>query len=156
MFAAFRCVVCGVVILLSAISVFTGYAFADDDFPVSDERARVHVIMPGKPVIAVTQDRDAKSKTGGMKQERSWKVIRNGAMWLVSSTVLPKDVAYDQPSQIAVNIAKASSAAAAALRVAPDSPVMVLDRVVRTIDGRPVEWRLGQCRLATRYVAQMH
>jgi GntR family transcriptional regulator len=55
-----------------------------------------------------------------------------------------------------LSVGKASSAAAAALRVAPDSPVMVLDRVVRTIDGRPVEWRLAQCRLATRYVAQMH
>jgi GntR family transcriptional regulator len=53
-------------------------------------------------------------------------------------------------------VGKASSPAAAALRVAPASPVMVLDRVVRTIDGRPVEWRLAQCRLATRYVAQMH
>ena len=33
---------------------------------------------------------------------------------------------------------------------------MVLDRVVRTIDGRAVEWRLGQCRIATCYLAQIH
>lgn len=97
--------------LLSVISVFTGYAVAEDGFPVSDERAHVHVIMPAKPAMTVNQDRDAKSKSGGLKQEQSWKVIRNGGMWLVSSTVLPKDVAYDQPSQIAVNIAKASNGA---------------------------------------------
>ena len=33
---------------------------------------------------------------------------------------------------------------------------MVLDRVVRTIDGRAVEWRLGQCRVAASYLAQIH
>ena len=55
-----------------------------------------------------------------------------------------------------LSVGTATEPAATALCLAPRSPVMVLDRVVRTIDGRPVEWRLGQCRLATSYVAQMH
>jgi len=45
---------------------------------------------------------------------------------------------------------------AATLRIPDDSPVMALDRVVFSIDGRPVEWRVGQCRAATSYLAQMH
>jgi GntR family transcriptional regulator len=31
------------------------------------------------------------------------------------------------------------------------SPIIVLDRVVHTIHGRPAEWRVGQCRLAANY-----
>lgn len=46
-----------------------------------------------------------------------------------------------------ISIGAASHEAARALDIAPGSPVMVLDRVVRTIDGRPVEWRVGQCEL---------
>ena len=55
-----------------------------------------------------------------------------------------------------ITIGVASQEVAAALRIPDDSPVMVLDRVVFTIDGRPVEWRVGQCRTATGYVAHMH
>lgn len=55
-----------------------------------------------------------------------------------------------------VTIGAASQDVAAALRIPEDSPVMVLDRVVFTIDGRPVEWRVGQCRTATSYVAHIH
>lgn len=55
-----------------------------------------------------------------------------------------------------LSVGMASEAAAGALQIPEGSPVMVLDRVVRTIDGRAVEWRLGQCRIATRYLAQIH
>jgi GntR family transcriptional regulator len=55
-----------------------------------------------------------------------------------------------------ITIGDASQEVAAALRIPEDSPVLVLDRVVFTIDGRPVEWRVGQCRTATSYVAQIH
>ena len=55
-----------------------------------------------------------------------------------------------------LSVGKASGGAAEALHVPEGSPVMVLDRVVRTIDGRAVEWRLGQCRVAASYLAQIH
>lgn len=44
------------------------------------------------------------------------------------------------------------TAVADTLLVAPDTPVMVLDRVVLMLDGRrPVEWRLAHCHLADAY-----
>jgi GntR family transcriptional regulator len=55
-----------------------------------------------------------------------------------------------------VTIGAAAKDVADALRIAEGSAVMVLDRVVCTIDGRPVEWRVGQCRTATSYLAQIH
>jgi GntR family transcriptional regulator len=55
-----------------------------------------------------------------------------------------------------ITIGAASREVAATLRIPDDAPVMALDRVVFTIDGRPVEWRVGQCRAATSYLAQMH
>jgi GntR family transcriptional regulator len=44
------------------------------------------------------------------------------------------------------------AAVANTLLVAPDTPVMVLDRVVFMLDRhRPVEWRLAHCHLADAY-----
>ena len=55
-----------------------------------------------------------------------------------------------------ISMASASLKVADALCIVPDSPVVVLDRVVRTIDGRPVEWRMAWCQLAKNYyLAQM-
>ncbi len=51
------------------------------------------------------------------------------------------------PAEERISIGEATRHTAEALDLAQGSPVMVLDRVVRTIDGRPVEWRLAQCRL---------
>ena len=48
-------------------------------------------------------------------------------------------------------VASASHKVAEALKVAPGSPVAVLDRVVRAVDTRPVEWRMGWCNLAENY-----
>jgi DNA-binding GntR family transcriptional regulator len=45
----------------------------------------------------------------------------------------------------------ASRDAAEALDKVHGSPIIVLDRVVHTIHGRPAEWRVGQCRLAANY-----
>ena len=39
----------------------------------------------------------------------------------------------------------ATGAVAEQLGMPEGAPVLVLDRVVYTIDGRPVEWRVGQC-----------
>jgi GntR family transcriptional regulator len=50
-----------------------------------------------------------------------------------------------------VSLSGASPAVAQKLGVAAGSPVMVLDRVVRALDGRPIEWRMGWCHLADRY-----
>jgi GntR family transcriptional regulator len=46
-----------------------------------------------------------------------------------------------------ISIASASPEVADALCVARGSPVTVLDRVVRAMDGQPVEWRIGWCHL---------
>jgi GntR family transcriptional regulator len=50
----------------------------------------------------------------------------------------------------------ASPAVAEALQVAPAAPILVLDRVLLTLDGRPIEWRVGQCNLAGQcYLAEI-
>lgn len=55
-----------------------------------------------------------------------------------------------------LSIGAASPTDAEALRVAPSAPIMVLDRVTLTLDGRPVEWRIGRCHLpAHHYLAEM-
>jgi GntR family transcriptional regulator len=55
-----------------------------------------------------------------------------------------------------ISIHAAPPAVAEALRVAPSSPVMVLDRVMLTLDGLPIEWRVGHCHLpAHHYLAEM-
>lgn len=59
-------------------------------------------------------------------------------------------------SEERVSVGAASLDVAEALSIAPGLPVAVLDRVVRTIDGRCVEWRLAWCQLAKNYyLAQM-
>jgi GntR family transcriptional regulator len=50
-----------------------------------------------------------------------------------------------------LSIGPAGDAVAAALAVAPGTPVMMLDRVVHALDGRPVEWRVGWCHFADKY-----
>ena len=50
-----------------------------------------------------------------------------------------------------VSIGPAVEAVAGALNVGLGTPVMVLDRVVQDLDGRPVEWRLGWCHVADKY-----
>jgi GntR family transcriptional regulator len=50
-----------------------------------------------------------------------------------------------------VSLSGAPPAVAQKLGIATDSPVMVLNRLVLALDGRPIEWRLGWCHLADRY-----
>jgi GntR family transcriptional regulator len=50
-----------------------------------------------------------------------------------------------------ISVQPAPPEVAEALLVAPASPLMVLDRVMLTLDGRRIEWRLGQCHLAANY-----
>ena len=50
-----------------------------------------------------------------------------------------------------ITIGSASAEAAGTLRVEPATPLLMLDRLVCTLDGRPVEWRLGQCRIGDTY-----
>jgi GntR family transcriptional regulator len=55
-----------------------------------------------------------------------------------------------------ISVGAASPDVAEALSIAPGSPVAMLDRVVRAIDGRCVEWRIAWCQLAKNYyLAQM-
>jgi GntR family transcriptional regulator len=55
-----------------------------------------------------------------------------------------------------ISIRPASPEVAEALSVAPSSPLIVLDRVMVTLDGRHIEWRVGQCHFVTNYyLAQM-
>ena len=59
-------------------------------------------------------------------------------------------------AQERISVGVASDEVADALDIAEGSPIIVLDRVVRTIHGRPAEWRVGQVRLsANHYLAQM-
>jgi len=50
-----------------------------------------------------------------------------------------------------INIRAASAGVAKALDIAVGSPVAVMDRLVRTIDGRPVEWRMAWSQLDENY-----
>ena len=50
-----------------------------------------------------------------------------------------------------ITIGSASPEVAKTLRVEPATPLLNLDRLVCTLDGRPVEWRLGQCRIGDTY-----
>lgn len=50
-----------------------------------------------------------------------------------------------------ISIGEASQAVAKAIGLAPGRPVMVLDRIVLALDGRPVEWRVAWCNLVDKY-----
>jgi GntR family transcriptional regulator len=50
-----------------------------------------------------------------------------------------------------ITIAAAAPEIASLLKVAPNAPLLVLDRLVRTLDGRPAEWRLAHCNLGDRH-----
>ncbi len=55
-----------------------------------------------------------------------------------------------------ISLGEASPTVAQLLGVAVGSPVMVLDRVVMSLDGRHIEWRVGRCNPADKYyVAEM-
>jgi GntR family transcriptional regulator len=50
-----------------------------------------------------------------------------------------------------VSIGAATPAIAEALKLEEGAPILVLDRLVHTLDGRPVEWRLGKGHFADKY-----
>lgn len=50
-----------------------------------------------------------------------------------------------------ITIGTASAEVAETLQLEPATPVLILDRLVHTLDGRPVEWRLGQCHFVNKY-----
>jgi GntR family transcriptional regulator len=50
-----------------------------------------------------------------------------------------------------VSVGEASPKVAQALEVGAGTPLLLLDRVVMALDGRPIEWRVGHCHLAKRY-----
>jgi GntR family transcriptional regulator len=55
-----------------------------------------------------------------------------------------------------ISLSEASPAIAQTLGIAARSPIMVLDRVVMALDGRPIEWRMGYCHLVDKhYMAEM-
>jgi GntR family transcriptional regulator len=55
-----------------------------------------------------------------------------------------------------LTIDAAAPEVAAVLGIAPAAPIVVLDRIVETLDGHPIEWRIGQCHLAgAHYVVEM-
>ncbi|HWE19498.1 MAG TPA: GntR family transcriptional regulator [Hyphomicrobiaceae bacterium] len=56
-----------------------------------------------------------------------------------------------------VSIGSASPAVAEALNLKASTPILVLDRVVQDLGGRPVEWRLGMGHFADKYyLAEIH
>jgi GntR family transcriptional regulator len=48
-------------------------------------------------------------------------------------------------------LAAVSPETAETLALAPGTPVLVLDRLVHTTDGQPVEWRLAECNVGSGY-----
>lgn len=50
-----------------------------------------------------------------------------------------------------ITIGSASPEVASALQVATTTPVLTLDRLVCTLDGRPAEWRFGHCHIADKH-----
>ena len=55
-----------------------------------------------------------------------------------------------------ITVGRATPDVAAALQVEVDATVMVLDRVIYTLQGRPAEWRIGQCLTeGTHYLAEL-
>jgi GntR family transcriptional regulator len=56
-----------------------------------------------------------------------------------------------------ISIRNAPASVAEALHIAPDTPVMRLDRVIRMLDGQTVEWRIAHCNLADGcfYISEM-
>jgi GntR family transcriptional regulator len=50
-----------------------------------------------------------------------------------------------------VKIGTASEEVAKLLKIAPGSSVLLLDRIVHTLEGRPIEWRLGECEMSDKY-----
>ena len=47
-----------------------------------------------------------------------------------------------------ISIEAVPAAIADTLRISPNSPALLLDRVLLTLDGQPVEWRVAHCHLA--------
>lgn len=59
-------------------------------------------------------------------------------------------------SEERVSLGSASAEVAEKLDVAPGTPLLALDRVVRTTEGVPVEWRRAECHLgAGHYLARI-
>lgn len=55
-----------------------------------------------------------------------------------------------------ISVHGASPAVAQALGIPTSSPILVLDRVLLTLEGLPIEWRLGHCNLtAQHYLAEL-
>lgn len=55
-----------------------------------------------------------------------------------------------------ISVQAATPVVAEALRVAPSTAILALDRVMLALDGRPIEWRVGKCHLTThQYLAEM-
>jgi GntR family transcriptional regulator len=50
-----------------------------------------------------------------------------------------------------ISTASAPPAVARTLGIAPSTPIIVLDRVIYTLDGTPIEWRLAQCHFREQY-----
>jgi GntR family transcriptional regulator len=50
-----------------------------------------------------------------------------------------------------VSLGQATPSLAQTFGIAPGAPIMVLDRVVMALDGRPIEWRMGYCHLVDKY-----
>lgn len=83
---------------------------------------------------------------------------------LGSKTKLPENLYRFFQGEYGVTVAKAGESVRAVaanpleaqlLGVMPDAPLLEIDRVAVTIDGRPIEWRLSRCNTSNyRYVAE--
>jgi GntR family transcriptional regulator len=127
-----------------------------------------------------TADEDARTRLQLGKQDLVWCLRRRrrdgGRVFMYERVVLPvslfPEVRADRPHRIVtlahrrglmlgpadehVSLAGASPEAAEAMSIAPGTPVLLLNRIVRTTEGQPVEWRCGECHVGTgHYLARL-
>lgn len=130
---------------------------------VANEREREHLKLP--PGDAVIRTRRLRSQDGRpfMYEEASLAVglfpgLNTGSVGNYPISALAQSCGLHLGKAIEhVTVGQATRVAAGHLAVDLHAPVLLLNRVVYSISGREVEWRLGFCDLADQqmYVARM-
>lgn len=124
------------------------------------ERDRL-ALAPGAAVIALHRVRTLEDKPAIVERLTLPQDLFPG---LGGEAKLPENLYRFYQGEYGVTVAKAGESVRAVaadpleaqlLGVMPDAPLLEIDRVAVTIDGRPVEWRLSRCNTANySYVAE--
>jgi GntR family transcriptional regulator len=125
-----------------------------------DERDRLQ-LAPGAEVIALHRVRSLDDKPSMVERLTLPQKLFPG---LSGDTKLPENLYRFYQGEYGVTVAKAGESVRAVaadpleaqlLGVMPYAPLLEIDRVAVTIDGRPIEWRVSRCNTANySYVAE--